>query len=198
MKDYIKWVSDIKKSSLGFKIKSLTNRTVIGKFMQFEVRLEIPGTDLEYAQIEFTAQADSITTGNHRRDQHLRKANSFDTEKFPLIKFSSRELERVDKNTLTLYGDLTIKGVTNWVCLEIKESQIIKNPEGRERIGLRIKSKINQKYWGIDYNTAMKTDGWINDEMVEIKCKVQMIKQQVGISKPKTDITANKKIDSLH
>lgn len=175
-----RWVSDPEHSTLGFKIKHLMISSVSGKFNQFEVRSEtLSATDFENAKIKLTAQIGSISTDNSKRDEHLVGADFFESEIFPTLEFNSTELEKVDKNNFLLRGDLSIKHVTNKVTLKMKQSEVVKDPWGGERIALRVNGEINRKDWELDYNAALETGGMMLGDTVKIDSEVQLVKQPV-------------------
>ncbi len=177
MQPSTKWVSDPQHSELGFKIKHLMISSVTGKFKKFEVRTETREIDFENSRINLTAQAASISTNNKKRDQHLLGSDFFDTAQFSTLEFQSSQLERKGKHSFILYGTLKMKGVSNKIKLLMKQSEIIKDPWGNERVGFTVEGEINRKDWGLDYNAALETGGFVLGDKVAVHGDIQLVKQ---------------------
>ena len=91
-----KWILDQTHSELGFKIKHLMISSVSGSLKSFQAEVETRGEDFTTAQINLSADMDSISTNNDQRDAHLRNSDFFDVEKYPALKFTSTKLEKID------------------------------------------------------------------------------------------------------
>lgn len=170
-----KWVLDPSHSEIGFKAKHLMITTVSGKFEKFGGTVETDGDDLTTAQISFTAETASVTTGSSDRDAHIRNADFFDAEKFPEMKFVSTKLEKVDDENYQLHGHLTIRGVTQPVQLKTEFNGIAKDPWGNTKAGFIINGKINRKDWGLNWNVALEAGGMLVSEDIKIHCEVQLL-----------------------
>lgn len=177
MQTNTKWVSDPEHSELSFKIKHLMISSVTGKFNQFEVRTETPEIDFKDSQINLTAQVASISTDNKKRDQHLLGSDFFDATQFSTLEFQSSQLEEKGKHSFVLYGTLKMKGLSNKVKLLMKQSEIIKDPWGNERVAFTVDGEINRKNWGLDYNAALETGGFILGDKVAVHGDIQLVKQ---------------------
>lgn len=172
-----KWVLDLSHSELGFKIKHLMISNVTGKFTKFDVTAETEDNDFSNAKVVATVDVASINTNNEQRDEHLRNADFFETGSHPDMKFESTKVEKVDDETFTLYGDLTIKSTTKPVKLTIEHSGIATDPWGNVKAGFSISGKINRKDWGINYNAALETGGVMLGEELKLQGEVQLVKQ---------------------
>ena len=115
-----KWLLDPTHSELGFKIKHLMITNVSGSFKNFNAAVETREEDFSTAQIKLTAEMASIFTNNEQRDNHLRTSDFFEVEKYPELKFKSTKVEKIDSDTFALYGELTLKGVTKPVKLNVE------------------------------------------------------------------------------
>src|SRR5438067_882056 len=115
-----KWVLDPTHSELGFKIKHLMITNVSGSFKNFHAEVETEEPDFNTAQINLTAEMASVSTNNEQRDGHLRNSDFFEVEKYPELKFRSTRIEKTEGETFTLYGELTLKGVTKPVQLNVE------------------------------------------------------------------------------
>src|SRR5678809_549558 len=112
-----KWILDPTHSELGFKIKHLMITSISGSVKSFEADVEMDETDFSLAQINLSAEMASISTNNEQRDAHLRNSDFFEVENYPELTFKSTKVEKVDSETYTLHGELTMKGVTKPVKL---------------------------------------------------------------------------------
>ena len=165
-------------SQIGFKVKHLMFTNVRGIFGEYEARISTDGTDFATAEVELFINPASVNTNDSKRDGHLKSADFFDVENFSEIKFTGKRLERTDSdNDYILYGDLTIKGVTRPVKLDVEFGGIAKDPWGNEKAGISIQGKINRKDWGLNYNAALETGGVLIGEEVAFDIEVQLAKQ---------------------
>lgn len=171
-----KWSLDPTHSELGFKIKHLMISNVSGVFSKFDVQSETTAEDFSDAKVEATVDVASINTNNAQRDEHLRNADFFETEKHPNLIFKSTRVEK-DDDEYTLYGNLTIKETTQPVKLKVDFNGIAKDPWGNVKAGFTISGKINRKDFGITYNAVMETGGVMLGEEVKIQGEIQLVKQ---------------------
>ena len=174
----VKWSIDPVHSEIQFKVKHMMISTITGSFQKFEADIEVPGDDLSKAKVEFTAEANSITTNNDQRDNHLKSADFFGAEKHPKVTFSAKRAESVDHDgSWTLYGDLSMNGITKEVKLDAEWGGVMKDPNGNTKAGVSIHGKVNRKDWGLNWNTALEAGGVLVSDEVRIACEVQLVKQ---------------------
>ena len=176
-----KWLLDPAHSELTFKIKHLMISNVSGAFKNFSAKMETEGTDFSKANINLIAEMDSISTNNEQRDAHLRSSDFFEVEKFPQSKFTSTRIEQTDDESFNLYGNLTIKGVTKPVKLNMEFNGIMKDPYGLEKAGFLVIGKIKRSDWGINLNVALETGGLMLGEDVRIQSEVQFVRQEINV-----------------
>lgn len=176
-----KWLLDPTHSELGFKIKHLMISNVSGAFKNFTAEVITKGEDFSTAQINLIAEMTSITTNNEQRDVHLRTSDFFEVEKYPELKFISTKIEKIDNDTFALYGELTLKGVTNQVKLDVEFNGVTKDPWGGERAGFVVTGKINRSKWGVNFNGVLETGGVMLGEDVKISSEIQLVKQVVAV-----------------
>lgn len=172
-----KWVLDPTHSELGFKIKHLMITNVSGAFRDFNVEVESHNQDLTTAKINATVQIGSIDTHNEQRDAHLRNSDFFEAEQYPQMLFNSTRVEKTDDENYLVYGNLTLKGITKPVKLNVEYSGVTKDPWGSERAGFIITGKINRSEWGINFNGVLETGGLMLAEEVKINSEIQLVKQ---------------------
>ena len=173
----MQWSLDPAHSTLGFRVKHLMISNVSGSFKNFNAEVETDGTDFTTAAIHLKAEIGSIDTNNAQRDGHLRSSDFFEAEKFPEMIFESTKIEKVDEENYHVFGDLTMKGVTRPVKLNVEYSGVTKDPWGGERVGFVITGKINRTEWGINFNAVLETGGLMLAEEIKINSEVQLVKQ---------------------
>ncbi|MDP9040554.1 MAG: YceI family protein [Bacteroidota bacterium] len=172
-----KWLLDPSHSELGFKIKHLMITNVSGFFNNFQVEGETNNDDFTTAKIQLKADMNSIHTNNEQRDAHLRNSDFFAVDKHPEMVFESTRVEKVDSENFHLYGNLTLKNVTNPVQLNVEYSGITKDPWGGERAGFTVTGKIKRSQWGVNFNGILESGGAVLGEEVKIQSEIQLIKQ---------------------
>ena len=177
-----KWILDSTHSELGFKIKHLMITNVSGSFKNFKAEVDTEETDFSTAQINLSAEMASITTNNEQRDAHLLNSDFFEVEKYPELKFKSTKLEKIDSDTYSLFGKLTMKGVTKPVRLSVEYNGLSKDPWGGERAGFVVTGKINRSDWGVNFNGVLETGGVMLSEEVRINGEIQLVKQAVSVA----------------
>ena len=176
-----KWLLDPMHSELQFKIKHLMISNVSGSFKSFNAEVVTEEEDFSTAVIKLTAEMASISTNNEQRDAHLRNSDFFEVEKYPELKFISTKIEESDSDTYALHGELTLKGVTKPVKLNVEFNGIAKDPWGSERAGFLVTGKINRTDWGVSFNSILETGGVALSEEVKINAELELVKQEVGI-----------------
>jgi polyisoprenoid-binding protein YceI len=173
-----KWGIDPIHSEIAFKVKHLMITNVKGVFKEFEASIYTTDENFMTSEIDFWLNPASVDTGNADRDAHLKSADFFDVENHKQISFTGNTYEKVDNDgSYTLYGDLTIKGITKQIKLDVEFGGVMKDPWGNEKAGFTINGKINRKDWGLNWNSALEAGGVLVGEDVRISCEVQLIKQ---------------------
>ena len=171
-----KWNLDPTHSEIGFKVKHMMITNVSGSFGKFDVNVETEDNDFSTAGIDFTADLDSISTGNADRDNHLKSADFFDASKYPSLKFVSAKMEKKDEGNFILHGDLTVREITKPVTLNVEFGGIAKDPWGNEKAGFTITGKINRTDFNLSWNAALETGGVLVGEEVKLYAELQLIR----------------------
>lgn len=171
------WAIDPTHSEIGFKVKHMMFTNVSGKFNLFDADIENEEENFETAAINFSAEVNSINTGNDDRDNHLRSADFFDVENFGKLTFKSTNVKKVNEGEYKISGDLTIKDVTKSITLDTEYSGLMKDPWGNTKIGLSLNGKINRKEFGLTWNAALETGGVLVGEDIKLNAEVQFVKQ---------------------
>ena len=173
-----KWVLDPAHSEIYFKVKHLMITTVTGYFREFSATAYTEGNDFGTARVEFEARTASIDTNAPDRDKHLRSADFFDSDTYPVMRFESTGLEKQDDQHYLLKGDLTIRDVTKPVSLKAEFGGMMKDPYGTEKAGFSLHGKINRKDWGLNWNAALETGGVLVSDEVQLFCEIQVSREQ--------------------
>jgi polyisoprenoid-binding protein YceI len=177
-----KWILDPTHSELGFKIKHLMITNVSGRFTEFEAEAKTEDEDFSTAQVEAKIKTASINTNNTQRDGHLRTSDFLEAETYPEIIFRSTRIEKEDNENFFVYGNLTMKGITKPVKLNVEYSGVTKDPWGGERVGLVISGKINRSEWGVTFNTVLETGGVALSDEIKLHSEIQLVKQAVSVA----------------
>jgi polyisoprenoid-binding protein YceI len=172
-----KWAIDPTHSEIGFKVKHMMFTNVSGKFQKFDATITSEDDSFENAKIEFTADADSVSTGNGDRDKHLISADFFDSEQFPDITFTSTSFTKKSGNDYSLTGDFSLHGVTKPLTLDVNFGGLLQDPWGNTKAAFEVTGKINRKDWGLNWNAALETGGVLVSEEVRFYIDLQFVKQ---------------------
>lgn len=172
-----KWISDPAHSELSFKIRHLMISNVTGTIQQFEVTAETQGEDFTTANFSLIADLHSISTNNEQRDTHLRSADFFDVEHHPRLTFISTNIEKIGDYQFLVTGDLTLKGITRPVALQVQAGGIIRSSERGTKAGFAITASINRSDWGISFNRVLDSGGVGLGETVAIIAEIQLNKK---------------------
>ena len=170
-----KWVLDLSHSELTFKVKHLMISNVKGEFRKFTA--EIDGEDFTNSPIKVTVDTSSIDMNDDNRNGHLKAADFFDVENHKEILFESLSFKKTEDENYKLIGQLTIKGVTNVVALDVEFGGVNKDPWGNEKAAFSVNGKISRKEWGLNWNAALETGGVLVSDEVRINAEVQFVKQ---------------------
>ena len=176
-----KWVIDPAHSEIQFKIKHLMITTVTGSFDIFEASIETTDEDFTKSSIRFSADVDSIQTGNELRDGHLKSADFFDAATFPKLVFVSSEFQSVDNDSsYELFGNLTIKDISKHIKLSVEFGGIVKDTYGNTKAGFSIHGMISREAFGLRWNMLTETGGIVVSDEVRIACEIQLIEQPLA------------------
>ena len=160
-----------------FKVKHLMITNVKGEFRKFNATLTSDGHNFSKAAVSVTIDAASVFTNEENRDNHLKSTDFFDVENHKEITFVGASFDKVDDDTYTLKGMLSIKGISKEITLDVEFGGVNKDPWGNEKAGFAVSGKINRKDFGLNWNAALETGGVLVSEEVKINAEVQLVKQ---------------------
>ncbi len=170
------WQIDTAHTQIQFTVRHLMISKVRGWFEKFSGTVDLDENNLENTSVDVVIDAASINTREPQRDAHLRSADFLDVEHHPYLTFKSTRVERTGETTARLYGDLTIRGITRPVVLDVTFNGMLTNPWGMTSAGFSASAKINRKDWGLEWNVALEAGGWLVGDEVEIAIEVELIK----------------------
>ena len=171
-----KWVLDPMHSEVQFKVKHLVISTVTGSFKTFEGSLETENDDFTDAKVEFSLNVDSIDTNQSQRDEHLKGADFFDAASHPKISFKSTSFTK-DGDDYQLKGDLTIKGVTKPVTLDVEHGGVATDFYGNNKAGFDVSGKINRNEFGLTWDGVTEAGSIVVGEDIKLIASIQFAKQ---------------------
>ena len=169
------WTIDASHSSIGFVARHLMVTKVRGVFGEVEGTITIADDPFQSSVTARVATA-SVSSGDEKRDEHLRSADFFDVEQYPKIEFVSKTVEaRGDDFVLT--GDLTVHGVTREVSWDLEFDGVVQDPWGGTRAGFSATTEVNRKDWGLEWNVALEAGGLLVSDKVRLNVEVEAVKQ---------------------
>jgi polyisoprenoid-binding protein YceI len=170
------WQIDPAHSSVEFAVRHLMISTVRGRFGQVSGAISLDETDASALNVHITIPVASIDTRQEQRDGHLRSPDFFDADRYPEIHFIGRQLTGDPRDTFQLLGDLTIRGVTREVTLDVTSEGKGPNPFGPgERAGYSATGKLDRRDFGLTYNTALETGGVAVGHEVKISIDLELV-----------------------
>jgi polyisoprenoid-binding protein YceI len=159
-------------SEATFQVRHLVTK-VRGSFSDIGGTIQADETRPEQSFVTFTIQAASIDTGTPDRDAHLRSGDFFDVEKYPTISFTSKAIKAGPNDGYSVTGDLTMRGVTKQITAPVTFLGKAKDPWGNEKIGFETELTLNRKDFGLTWNAALETGGFLVGDEVKVAVSVQ-------------------------
>ena len=169
------WLLDMAHSEIGFSVRHAGISKVRGRFTDATAEARVRDS-LADASLHATVKTASFDSGDANRDAHVRGADFFDVEKYPEMTFRATSVEG-DGEDYTLTGDLTIKGITKPVELEVEFTGVAVDPFGATRAGFSAESEISRKDFGLTWNAALETGGFLVSDKVKINLEAALVKQ---------------------
>jgi polyisoprenoid-binding protein YceI len=171
-----KWKIDASHSSIRFAVDHMVISEVEGIFSTYEGSIITTKSDFSDAKINFTVDVNSVNTDNAKRDEHLRGADFFETEKYPKMTFVSTSVQKTGENKYNLKGKLTLHGITKEITLTMTYGGTTKDPWGNTKAGLKVTGVINRTDFGLKYNSVLEAGSLMIGEEVTITAKVELAK----------------------
>jgi polyisoprenoid-binding protein YceI len=169
------WNIDPTHSSVEFSIKHMMIATVRGRFKEFGGTIQA-AEDINDSKVEGFVKTASIDTNEPTRDEHLRGPDFFDAEHYPEARFESKRIVPLGGASFRVIGDLTIKDVTREVELEATIEGFEKDPWGNDRVGMSVRGTIDRTEFGLTWQRALETGGFLVGEEVKIVVDVSAVR----------------------
>ena len=170
------WNIDPTHSAVEFAVRHLMISTVRGRFSDVSGFVELDEHDATLSKVDVTIQAASIDTRQEQRDAHLRSADFFHAEQFPTLHFVGKQIRGDVNGEFTVVGDLTIRGVTREVTLDVTSEGRVNDPWGNLRAGFTAKGKISRSEYGLTWNQVLEAGGVAVGDEIKISIDVELVR----------------------
>jgi polyisoprenoid-binding protein YceI len=169
------WALDPSHTQVGFAARHLMIANVKGRFTDVKGSITLDPTSTP--EVNVSIDAASLTTGDERRDAHLRSPDFLHVDDHPVIQFRGRRIEGNLESKFVLHGDLRIRGVTRSVTLHVVSEGRATDPWGNQRVGYTATAKINRKDFGLEWNVALEAGGVLVSDEVRITIETELVRQ---------------------
>jgi polyisoprenoid-binding protein YceI len=159
-------------TNVGFSVKHLMITNVKGDFKKYDATIDFDAATKSFKVFKANIDTASVDTGIEKRDNHLKSDDFFLSEKFPKMTFEMKSY-KANGDEGKMSGDLTIRGITKQVVLDVEELATVKDFEGNSRVGFTLKGKINRMDYDLKWNKALELGGVAVSEEVKIIVDVQ-------------------------
>ena len=167
------WSLDPAHTEIGFVVRHMMVSKVRGRFEKHNATI-ITAPNPTESYIEVEVDLSSITTGNDQRDAHLRSSDFFDVETTPAMIFRSTDI-RPNGEGFLVDGDLTIRGVTRPITLEVEVGGFGPDAYGGIRSGFSATAEINRRDFGVNWNAAIEGGGVVVSDKVTITIEAEAV-----------------------
>lgn len=173
----VTWRIDPSHSSAQFSVRHMMISTVRGQFGGVKGTVVHDPKNPAAATVEATIDVTTVNTGQAKRDSDLKSPEFFDMKRYPEMKFKSTSVETAGPGKLKVTGDLTINATTRPVVLDVDgPTPPIRDPQGREKVGINATTKISRKEFGILYNPVMESGGVTVSDEVSIVLEIELFR----------------------
>lgn len=174
------WQIDQAHSEVNFAVRHMMISTVRGQFEKFSGIIEFDSETPENTTVDVTIESASINTKETQRDGHLLSPDFLNVTEFPNLTFESTDVKIISDNQAQLTGDLTIRNITQSVILDVEYAGMAKSPWGTTSAGFSAKATINREDWGLTWNQALETGGWLVGKEIDISIEVELVQQEIS------------------
>jgi polyisoprenoid-binding protein YceI len=170
------WVLDPIHTGVYFAVRHMVISRVRGEFDTYGGTIDLDESDLTRSTIDVTIDAKSIDTGSSDRDAHLRSPDFLDADNFPEIHFGSQRIDRIDDSNYRVFGELTIRGITRPVALEVEYGGRARDAWGNERIGFVASTSFDRRDFGLTWNQVLEAGGLVVGDRVDVELDVEAVR----------------------
>lgn len=171
------YLVDNSHSRIGFTARHMVFAKVHGEFAKWSASVSYDDADISKGSVAVEIETASIDTREPKRDEHLRSADFFDSEASPTMSFKSKQIRPAGSGRYDLVGDLTIRGTTKEVVLQVEQTGTGKDPWGNTRVGYAAKGALLRSQWGLTWNQALEAGGVLVSDKIELDIEVQLVAQ---------------------
>lgn len=171
------WIIDAAHSYVGFSVRHMMVTTVRGRFTSFSGSLELDPTDFTRSSAVGEVDVASVSTENADRDNHLRTGDFFDVAQHPKMSFRSTRIEKKDDERYVVHGELTLRGVTREVALDVEYAGVSRNPWGKNIVGVSASGTIRRQDFGVNFHQLLETGGVAVSDKVKLELELQAVEQ---------------------
>jgi polyisoprenoid-binding protein YceI len=169
------WKFDLPHCNLQFTARHMVVAKVIGRFDRFDGSLTLDPDHPESGSVTVEIDAASVNTNAPDRDNHLRSPDFLDVAHHPRLSFKSTRVAPDSQTHLTIEGELTLRGITRPVTLDVRRLGMLTDPWGQARILFHARTSLNRSDFDIKWNKALDNGGWLVSERVELDLDVQAV-----------------------
>ena len=171
------WTIDAAHTEVNFAVRHMMISNVRGQFQKFSGTIDFDETNPANTTVAVQIDVASLNTRDEKRDAHLKSPDFFDAEQYPHITFQSTRVDVKDKTHAMLYGDLVIRNLPHEVALDVEFNGLAKSPWGTTNAGFTAKTQIKRKNWGLAWNVALETGGWLVGDDIQLSIELEIVKQ---------------------
>jgi polyisoprenoid-binding protein YceI len=171
------WTIDTSHTRANFVAKHMMISNVHGQFDKVSGVVDFNEQEPAKSTLDVQIDTTSLYTHDEKRDAHLKSADFLEVEKYPFLTFKGKKVKVTGENTGLITGDLTIRDVTREVVLDVEYNGTQKTPWGTTAAGFSATTKINRKDWGLTWNVALETGGFLVSDDVKINIEAEIVKQ---------------------
>jgi len=171
------WTIDSAHTEVNFSVRHMMISNVRGQFQTFSGTIDFDEANPANTTVAVQIDVASLSTGDEKRDAHLKSPDFFDAEKYPHLTFQSTRIYVKDKTHAVLYGNLIIRDLSHEVALDVGFNGLAKSPWGTTNAGFTAKTQIKRKNWGLNWNVALETGGWLVGDDIHVSIDLEIVKQ---------------------
>lgn len=170
------FVLDKSHTQVGFVARHLMVSKVRGRFTDYEGTIVV-ADDPAASSVEVIIQAASINTNDENRDKHVRTNDFLSVDQFPTLTFRSTKVDLGSNGDWKVNGDMTVRGVTRPIVLDVEFEGVIQDPWGNQRLGFTASGEIDRNDFGVSFNAALETGGFVVSPKVKLEIEAEAVRQ---------------------
>lgn len=174
------WIVDTSHSSITFSVRHMMFAKVRGTFGSWSGEMTVDDRDHTVADVHVRIDVAGIDTKDRERDAHLMSADFLDAETHPKIVFRSTATAASGGRRQRLAGDLTMRGITREVILDVRFLGSGRDPGGTERLAYSARTAVDRTRWGLVWNAALEAGGFLVGDTITLEFDVQLVRRPVA------------------